>query len=290
MTTPDTSVSLAQLAAVLRQRWRRWLTVVAISTLLAFITALVLPRRYEAELVALPRGTDRSALLNSLGQLGGLAALAGLGSGESGQRAEAIQMLESQILARKFIEDHQLIPVLYASNWDAARKAWKGRERTLNDAVELFDRKIRNVIEDRRTGLVTVRITWREPVQAADWANELVRRANEQLRLRAVVRAQGAIDYLKGEARKTETIEVQQSLYRLMEEQYKTLLLANVSPDYAFSVIDPAVAPDRRHYIFPLRGLFALGGFFFGLVIALFGVFLEASERAREGGRLGTAR
>ncbi len=170
--------------------------------------------------------------------------------------------------------------MLYERDWDAARGVWKGQERTLNDAVELFDHRIRNVIEDRRSGLVTLRITWRNPVQAAAWANELVRRANEQLRNRAVVRAQGAIDYLTREARAAETIEVQQSLYRLMEEQYKTLLLANVSSDYSFSVIDPAVAPDAKHYVFPRKGLFGLGGLFFGLIIAIIAVFIEASQRA----------
>jgi hypothetical protein len=244
------------------------------------ILASVLPHRFEAELVALPRGSDRSALLSSLGQLGGLAAIAGLGSGESGQRAEAIQMLQSQVLARDFIRDNNLLPVLYRADWDEARHAWKGRERTLNDAVELFDHKVRSVVEDRRTGLVTVRVTWREPVQAANWANELVRRANDILRVRAVTRAQGAIDYLKREARAAETIEVQQALYRLMEDQYKTLLLANVSNDYAFSVIDPAVAPDLRHYVFPRRSLFTFAGLFFGMVLALLVGFFDAARRS----------
>lgn len=280
MSPAESNIPLSQFLAVLRLRWKRLLLLITVTSVVAVVVALLLPHRYEAELVAIPRGTDRSALLGSLGQLGGLAALAGLGSAESSQRAEAIQMLQSQILARQFIEDNKLIPVLYEKQWDAARKTWKGKERTLNDAVELFDHSIRNVIEDRRSGLVTLRITWRDPVQAADWANELVRRANETLRHRAVVRAQGAIDYLKREARESETIEVQQSLYRLMEEQYKTLLLANVSNDYSFSVIDPAIAPDAKHYVFPRKRLFGLGGLFFGLVIALIAVFIEASQRS----------
>lgn len=279
MATADSSIPLALVLAVLRLRWRRYLTLVVVIALAALIAALIIPRRYEAALVVLPRGTDRSALLSSLGQLAGVAALAGLGSGESGQRAEAIQMLQSQILARDFIRDNMLLPVLFRSEWNESRHAWTGRERTLNDGVDYFDRKVRNVVEDRRTGLVTLRITWRDPVQAAAWANELVRRANDQLRRRAVARAEGAIDYLKREASTTETVEVQQSLYRLMEDQYKTLLLANVSADYAFSIIDPAVAPDPKHYVFPLRGLFTLGGLLFGLVLVLTLAFFEAAQR-----------
>jgi len=284
MAASDSTVPVAHLLGVLRRRWKRLLTLLLLITLAGLVAALIIPRRYEAELVALPRGTDRSALLNSLtGQLGGLAALAGLGSGESGQRAEAIQMLQSQILAREFIQDNKLLPVLFVSDWDAQRQGWSGRTHTLNDAVEVFDRRIRGVIEDRRTGLVTVRITWRDPGQAASWANEIVRRANDHLRRRAVARAQSSIDYLKREARNADAVEIQQTLYRLMEEQYKSLLLANVRDDYAFSVIDPAIAPDPDQYVFPRLSLFTFGGLFFGVVLALILVFIEASQRPIHG-------
>jgi len=287
MVTSDGTVPVGYLLAVLRYRWKRLLLLVLLSTLLALSAALTLPRRYEAEVVVLPRGNERSALLNSLGgQLGGLAALAGIGSGEGGQRTEAIQMLQSQILAREFIEDNKLLPVFFKGDWDAQRQVWRGRTRTLNDGVRLFDRGIRVVIEDRRTGLVTMRINWRDPVQAATWANEIVHRANDHLRRRAVARAQESIEYLKREARNAEALDIQQALYRLMEDQYKTLLLANVSDDYALSIIDPAVASDPNQYIFPRRGLFVFGGLFFGLVLALILVFIEASQRSlssREG-------
>ncbi len=279
MAPVDSTVPVALLLRVIRRRWKRLALLVLATILVAVIAAAVLPRRYEAGLVALPRGSDRSALLNSLtGQLGGLAALAGLGGGEGGQRAEAIQMLQSQILAREFIEDKKLLPVLFASDWDEAHQSWRGRTRTLNDGVDYFDHRVRTVVEDRRTGLVTLRITWRDPQQAAEWANELVRRANDRLRQRAITRSQGSIDYLKKEARNTDVVEIQQSLYRLMEDQYKSLLLANVTEDYAFSVIDPAIASDPRGYVFPRMGLFAFGGLFFGVVLALIMAFVEAAQ------------
>jgi uncharacterized protein involved in exopolysaccharide biosynthesis len=283
MVAADSAIPVAQLLGVLRRRWKRLAALILISMLIGLVAALTLPRRYEAELVALPRGSDRSALLSSLGgQLGGLAALAGFGGGESGQRAEAIQMLQSRILAREFIEDNKLLPVLFASDWDAQRLTWRGRPRTLNDAV-LFFRGVRTVVEDRRTGLVSLRIAWRDPVQAAAWANELVHRANDRLRARAITRAQGSIDYLKREARNTDVVEIQQALYHLMEDQYKNLLLANVSSDYAFSIIDPAVAADPDQYVSPRKGLFLFGGLFFGVVLALFIVFVEASSQRAAG-------
>jgi uncharacterized protein involved in exopolysaccharide biosynthesis len=249
-----------------------------LSALTGLAASFVVSPRYEAELVVLPRGSNRGALLNSLGgQLGELGALAGLSGANSGERAEGIQMLQSRVLARSFIRDNNLTAVLFASAWDDGRQGWKTADPpTLNDAVLYFDRHVRDVSEDRRTGLVTVRITWRDPVRAAAWANEIVRLANEQLRSRAVARAQGAIDYLKREAQATASVEIQQALYHLMEDQYKTLLLANVSEDYAFSVIDPAVAADAKHYVFPNRALFSFAGLFFGGVLVLMLAFLQA--------------
>jgi uncharacterized protein involved in exopolysaccharide biosynthesis len=278
MFVPTNTVPAADLLRVVRNRWKWLLAVTLVPTLAALLLAVTSPRRYQADLVALPRGPqDRSGLLNSLGgSLGGLAAMAGLNLGGGGERAEAIQMLQSQILARDFIEDHHLLPVLFSGDWDSRRQAWRGSPHTMNEAVKYFDHGIRNVIEDRRTGLVTVRITWRDPVEAAAWANELVRRANEELRRRAVVRAQGSIEYLKREARSADVVEVQQTLYRLMEDQYKTLLLANVSNDYAFSVIDPAMPSDPNQYVSPRVGLYTVAGLFFGLVLAATLVFLQA--------------
>jgi len=276
----DGTVPLAQLLAVVRYRWPWLLALLLVPAILAVVLAINTPRRYEADAIILPRAQDRSALLGSLGQLGGLAALAGIGSAEGGQRAEAVQMLQSQLLARQFIEDNKLLPVLFASDWDEQRHAWRRRPRTMNEAVKTFDHGIRSVIEDRRTGLVTVRINWVDPVQAATWANELVRRANDQLRRRAVARAQGAIDYLQGQVRNTTTVEVQQTLYRLMEEQYKTLLLANVTDEYALSIIDPAAASDRTQYVSPHKSLYAFAGMFFGMVLALILVFIEGPRLA----------
>ena len=92
---PGGSVTLTQLIAAARYRWKAVLALVLVPTVLAILLALITPRRYEADVIVLPRSQDRSALLGSLGQLSGLAALAGIGSAEGGQRAEVIQMLLS---------------------------------------------------------------------------------------------------------------------------------------------------------------------------------------------------
>jgi uncharacterized protein involved in exopolysaccharide biosynthesis len=280
---PET-VSTRQLIRATRRRWKWLLSVLIISAGMGLAASMLLGKRYQAEVVAMPRSNyGQSGLLNSLGgQLGGLAQLAGLGMGAGGERAEAVATLRSHLLARQMIEQDQLLPVLFSSDWDAATHGWTGRPRTLNDGVRLFDHRLLSVIEDHRNGLVTVRIEWKNPQQAAVWANEFVARANARLREQAIARADASIRFLKQQVDQVQTVEIRDALYLLMQAQYKNLLLAKTTPQYAFIVIDPAVASDPDQYVFPSHALFALGGLFFGLVIA---ILILLADAARDVGR-----
>lgn len=48
-----------------------------------------------------------------------------------------------------------------------------------------------------------------------------------------------SLEYLQDELRKTSMVEVQQSIYRVMETQVKSLMFAKVREQYAFKVVDP---------------------------------------------------
>ncbi len=276
------AVSAGQLLRAARRRWTWLLALLIVAAGLGLITSLLLGKLYQGEVIAMPRtGYDHSGLLNSLsGQLGGLAELAGVGTGEGSARAEAVATLRSHLLARQMIQQDDLLPVLFSNDWDAATHRWIHRSHTLNEGVRTFDRRILSVIEDHSTGLVTVRIEWKNPVQAAAWANELVDRANDRLREQAMARSQASIAFLKQQVGQIQTVEIRNALYLLMEAQYKDLLLAKTTPQYAFSVIDPAVASDPNQYAFPSHSLFAFGGLLFGLVIAILIVLADAANDA----------
>ncbi len=278
---PET-VSTGQLIRATRRRWKWLLSLLIISAGTGLAASWLLGKRFQAEVVAMPRsGYGQGGLLGSLGgQLGGLAQLAGLGAGAGGARAEAVATLRSHLLARQMIEQDDLLPVLFSSDWDAATHRWIGRPRTLNDGVSLIDRRLLSVIEDHRSGLVTVRIEWKNPEQAAAWANEFVARANDRLRGQAIARAEASIKFLKQQVDQVQTVEIRDALYMLMQAQYKNLLLAKTTPQYAFIVIDPAVASDPDQYVFPRHALFAFGGLFFGLVIAILIVLADAARYA----------
>jgi uncharacterized protein involved in exopolysaccharide biosynthesis len=247
---------------------------------------------YRAEaVVMLAQPTDQSES-RLPDQIGGLAALAGLTFGGAGDRkAEALATLQSRVLTESFVQDNNLLPVLFASRWDPERNEWRANAKapTLWDANKLISTSVRKVLEDRKTGLITVAVEWTDPKLAAEWTAELVERTNKLLQQSAYGRATRNIAYLRKQLEETNIVEVRQALNNLMESELKTSMLAQRSEDYAFKVLDRAVVPQEK--VRPRRALLlALGltGGIFAWVFALIGwgaIILLLEEHRRSGGR-----
>jgi uncharacterized protein involved in exopolysaccharide biosynthesis len=196
------------------------------------------------------------------GQLGGIASLAGvtLGAGSS-QSRDAQAVLKSRRLAQQFIERYDLTGKIMA----------KSTAPTLWRAVARFRKNVLNVDEDRRNGVTTISMYWRDPKEAALWANNFVALANELIRNRAAADAQRNIGYLNEQLKQTSSVEVQHAMYNLIESETKTLMLATGRAEYAFSTIDPAVPPELsaspKVAIIILIGIVV--GIFAGILIAI---------------------
>ena len=258
----------------------KWLIVAItfICTAAATAAAFLMTPIYRAEVLLAPVSEQGSqGRLSALaGQLGGLASLAGIDIGGAGaSEDEAIATLRSRALIEQFIKDEELLPVLFHEKWDDERGRWKVDDPekipTLWDAVTLFSEQIRSVFENKRTGLVTLRIEWTDPHQAARWANLLVERVNAKLRERAIEQARRSIDYLNRELEKTTIVELRQAIYRLIEGQINKIMLANVRDEYAFKVIDPAVVPEK--HIRPKRRQMLIIGLVLGLILGVLSAF-----------------
>jgi uncharacterized protein involved in exopolysaccharide biosynthesis len=207
------------------------------------------------------------------GQVGGLAALAGINLQSGDSQVGSAEYLRSKTLVMKFIDTHDLMPILYARQWDNNKREWipnwRGRIPTESSAVRRIKTGVVKISEDKKTGLLTVTVEWHDPVLAYRWANDFVILANDGLRRRAILDAQATIDYLNRQLEKTQTFEVKAALSRIIETQLKNLTLAQVREDYAFRVVDAAVLPDQDDMTSPKRSIFAIVGLFFGA--SLFG-------------------
>jgi uncharacterized protein involved in exopolysaccharide biosynthesis len=248
------------------------------------VLVLTLKSWYRADVLLAPvRTTAADDLVNQLGSLGGLASLAGISVG--GSTAEPLGVLESRDLAREFIEQQNLLPVLFARKWDAKSARWTPTDPKdwpdVRDGVKYLIDKIRTVKNDKKSGLITLTIEWTDAKTAADWANLFVDRANERIRARALVDAQANVNFLQRELATTSVVTLQQSVGRLLDNELQKVMLARESKEFAFRVVDRAEVPKWR--VWPKRAQVVALATLFGGALSIYLVFLRDVIRRRRG-------
>lgn len=246
---------------------------------------LRMPAIFRAEAQLAPASGESKAGLGSLmSQLGSLPGLVGLGgTAQTTQTEEHLAVLRSRKFVDAFIEENNLMPVLFAEQWDSTGGDWKSEPvepPTRWQASEMFRKDLLSVSADKKSGLVTVAIEWTDPVLAARWVNELVHRLNEYQRKAAIEESERSIAYLGSELQKTSVVEMQQAIYRLIEAQTQVIMLANARDQFAFKVLDPAEVPEKK--IRPRRTMIVANSLVLGVLLGLVVVqLLEAHRRLR---------
>jgi uncharacterized protein involved in exopolysaccharide biosynthesis len=273
------------IATIIDRIW--WVIASVVLFTAAFIAAayLITPI-YRATIILIPTKTNRDMDAGGSGLgagIGGVASLVGinLGGGDS-LTEEALAVLKSRKFTESFISDLNLMPVLYAKSWDAQTGKWKPDVKhppTLSRANKFFGKAIRSILPEKKSSLISVSIDWTDPVVAASWANELIRRLNLEMRQREMTRADASIGYLEHEFETTTVVATREAIGRLIESQVKQRMLATVTPEFAFRVIDPAMPSDKDDRYSPNKFLLAVMGPIVGTIFGVFGVLTLAALR-----------
>ena len=251
----------------------RWLiiAITSIFTLGGVTYALLAQEWYKADVVLAPADAKKS-MSGALAQFGGLASLAGISLPGAGEQ-EPVAVLKSKEFARAFITDLNLMPVFLK---DAEKS---GKPLDIRDAVRVFDASVRTVSEDKKTGLVTLSICWKDAETAAEWANLLVQRLNDRLRQQALAESERNVTYLQKEMAATSVVSLQQSMGRVLEGEMQKLMLARGNEEFAFKVIDRATPPKLRES--PKRSLIAIVSLLAGGFLGVLVVFLRKAIQNR---------
>tara|TARA_Y100001001_G_scaffold160923_2_gene184426 strand:+ start:3121 stop:4074 length:954 start_codon:yes stop_codon:yes gene_type:complete len=283
---PDDEIDLRELFGILWQG--KWL-IVAVTMLFAaagVAYALYKPNIYQASVLVAPANNEDSKLGGLGGQLGGLASLAGISlGGGSNQTAIAKEVLQSRAFITDFIHRHDLVkPLAAMKSWDESNSQWvydreiydpEAEEWLVDengnslkpsdwDLVKIFREDHISVSEDQDNGMISVSVKNRSPVAAKEWAQWLVKDINEHMRRQDVEEAEASIQYLEQKLNETSIAGMQQVFYQLIENETRTVMLANAQKEYVFKTVDPAVIPEEKSepkramivIIFTLLGLF----------------------------------
>jgi len=302
----DDEIDLRELFLVL---WdgKVWISAItAAAAAISVFVALSLPNIYESKALLAPKSDGGSGGLSRLAaQYGGLASLAGInlsgvGGGDVSKAALAQEKLKSLSFFTEHLYSEVLVDLMAVDYWDAATgeividssvynqgtSQWirevsfpRKAKPSAQEAHQAF-LKVITLSEDKQSGLVTLSVQHESPVVAKLWADMLIDRINEEIRSEDVGEAEASIAFLEAQREQTSLVSLDEVFAQLIEEQTKTIMLANVSKDYVFDIIDPPVVPELKSK--PSRALICVLGTLLGGMLGIVWVLVRHYARSQD--------
>ena len=213
-----------------------------------------------------------------------------LGGGGNAAKSAALKTLTSNSFLQDFVIEEGAVPYLYQA---------RGGENEIDNLKNMSADELRSNPETRRsidtlrrfvigvdnspiTGLVTLSVSLEDPDVAVRWANNLVKLANEKIRQDAIEESQQKIDFLHKEYSNNNVESVRAAISSLLENELKSIMIASVSEEYGFKVIDPAFLPVDGYYQRPRHAMLAVVGGIIGFSLSLLFLFaLHFRDAAR---------
>lgn len=249
----EDEVDLLELWRVLVKYKRMILIATAGAAIAAAGVSLMMHNIYRGEVLIAPAQNDdaKGGVASALGGMSGLASLAGISLSSGNSTDEALAVLKSREFLWKFVQEKNLMPILFESEWDEQQQKWKqGNPKEQPGQMDVFrlfnEGGVLKAEADKKTRLVTVSVEWKDAALAADWANALVEHLNQYLAQQAISRTERNLKYLNEELMRTQADEIRKPLFDLIANEQKNAALVNTQKEFAFKVLDPAVKPDKK--------------------------------------------
>ena len=286
----DEEIDLRELFGIL---WVSKIKIIAITAIFAFasvIYALSQPNQYQATVLLSPAQSDSSDLSGALGQLGGIASFAGvaIGGGNASEAKVAMEIMQSWSFIETFIADNDLADELIAAKgwnkdsnqlliddeaYDLENNQWlieneagiKGPPRSW--ILYLAFLGLLDISEYTDSDMISVSITYFSPHVAKQLVDLYIESINLFMQKRQVDKAARNIKYLQEQIAKTSIAEMQEVFYNIIEEQTKSKMLAEASPDFAFVSVSPSMVPDQKTQ--PNRALICILGTMLGGILSV---------------------
>ncbi|MAR94903.1 MAG: hypothetical protein CMD46_00840 [Gammaproteobacteria bacterium] len=267
--------------------WKRKIIIAAATAVIGLFSVLYslsLPNIYESKVVLAPSTASESTNINISGTAGALARVAGIDLGGGSDKGPNINLAVEKITSRQFVKDfinkNNFQPELLASkNWDSAQNiivySKKGYD-SKNDSLTYSPRDIDvykgymdriGVFFDKRTKFTHISFKHYSPYFAKELLDNLVLTINNDIRDIDVKVAKESIKFLEDQIAKTNVSDLKLIFSKLIEKNIKTVLLAEVNPEFVFTVVDPAYVPDLKSA--PSRGLMCILITIFGFLFVL---------------------
>ena len=231
--------------------------------------------------------TEQNEALNTQGS--GLAALAGISNTSQGNKRDlGIKIIKSLQFFEDLNNKYNVLPELMAikswdkatdtirydkSKYDESKDEWTdGSIPSIQESHKEFIRHI-TINQDSNTGFITMSVNHYSPHVAKKWADLILEEINLKVKNQEIKKAERSIEFLENEIKDTNNNKLIEDLYSLVLKEMETIMLANSSPEYVFTTIDPAYSPERKSA--PSRSLICIFGTILGAIIGFLVIFIR---------------
>jgi uncharacterized protein involved in exopolysaccharide biosynthesis len=308
---PDDEINLLDNWRVIWKRRKMIGGIVVVTVFATVIISFFMTNIYQAKAVIMPvtardSGSGSASLALLAQQFGGLPGISMPGSTSA---SEIVCLLKSHILREKIIQQYNLLPILFYKQWDAKRQTWKkggGTSFNLNplyyisslgkafapqtrdaqkkdpdipdtwDALRLLN-EIVMISQDFKQNTITISTDFHDPDMTARIVEYFLVTLTNYMSSEAKRVAATNRKYLEEQLGSTTDPFIKQKTYNMIAQQIETGMMAEVKENFAFKVIDPPLAPDKK--IKPKRAqmvmLSLIVALFVGIFVAFFREYIE---------------
>jgi len=124
-----------------------------------------------------------------------------------------------------------------------------------------------SISTNKKTGLISLSVEYFSPYIAKQWVEQLVVSINHHMQQRKLQMVNTNIEYLEAQIQKTSIAGMREVFYTIIEEQVKSKMLAEASPEYVFVTVSPAMVPEEKSQ--PKRALICILGLLLGVMLSV---------------------
>ncbi len=259
----DEEINLIDCVKVILKNIRLIAGIVIVVVIATAIISLIMTPIYEAKAVILPIASQTEGFGAS-----SIAAQFGIATPTPPNTSEIVGLLKSKKLRERVLKRYNLLPVLFEEDSlkekTEEERIWMGL-RYLEEALKINSNQKENTIE--------ISMQFKDPEITADIVNYLLRELNDYMSSEARRVAETNRRYLESQVDKTADPIVRTNIYSLIAKQIEASTMAEAKENFAFKVIDPPKAPDKRSK--PKRTLMVVVSFVVSLFLGIFLAFLK---------------
>lgn len=253
--------------------WARKLLLIILTTIgvvLSVLYSLSIPNKYESNAILSPSASFQSDSNLGMFNYSGAASLAGISlpsSQGSNSLDLVIEILNSRDFYLRFVKSRNISVDLIATiDWDNKTRQlkydeeiydiinseWVARgssfteEGPTSQTIIDFMSELIFIKKDIETGFVRISVKHYSPDIAKKWLEWIIEDINKTLKNRDLVYATKTKAYLLEQIEKNKIAELNQVFNDLVAAQIEKIMLAEVQDEYALTVIDPPLLPERK--------------------------------------------